>query len=672
MKITDIAEGYSIQEPIDRERYTDIPGLEGPFKMRNGAVVYYDPKEGKYYNRDTDMYISDEDFFAMDQDDFGRSGVDEAINPFSKTGKYLSKKKFDKEASKQGTGDDATRYARAKRRLKRKEDNAMLAKAYPGRGFDELKIEATQDVDEGSPGENKLSREVAGNLRLNKIYHIVVGKSLVKGRYKGRGNSHLLAFRLLEPAGTSFKKGEIIELHPSRVHTYDELKTEANQGGKTEHSGAKKGKGAYYGRKADAKQDSKKNRRANDKKAVEEEFGQEGEKLGDIKVFPSKMEGYGTVWEVKKLQSPSGKYAKPGDKPVWIRITREPFSSQEEAQAFAQKFAQKDKEGKDYASNFPKEGRESPKFKKGDKIEWRDGSKRMSGVIISVDPDRDGHVEYEVDTGAGSVGKLQNYSYVQQVDVIRKVDEANQVKTKEKKPKKVKPSKGGSSPHPYRGRLVGEAVDLKTLPQQLGSWAQSRGFRIDKTRLYPLDITQIEFIGYNAHGEQKHGAFIPQENRIYFFSNVTDFNEAKRKQGQSARDLVSNEFKKRSGYSLDDASQWYKDKKAEIEKNKAEFDKEFPTEDVFGSGSSTREKKKALQKILMDPHTPKDKDTLTAIRKRLAQLQAELGEGKDKPEAVKFNPVAKNMNTFNKAATMRDRKKDAKRGKVKHKNNPDY
>ena len=40
---------------------------------------------------------------------------------------------------------------------------------------------------------------------------------------------------------------------------------EANQGGKTEHSGAKKGKGAYYGRKKDAKQDSKKNRRNADK-----------------------------------------------------------------------------------------------------------------------------------------------------------------------------------------------------------------------------------------------------------------------------------------------------------------------------------------------------------------------------------------------------------------------
>ncbi len=36
---------------------------------------------------------------------------------------------------------------------------------------------------------------------------------------------------------------------------------EARQGGKTEHSGAKKGKGAYYGRKKEAKRDSNKNRR---------------------------------------------------------------------------------------------------------------------------------------------------------------------------------------------------------------------------------------------------------------------------------------------------------------------------------------------------------------------------------------------------------------------------
>lgn len=47
--------------------------------------------------------------------------------------------------------------------------------------------------------------------------------------------------------------------------------TEANQGGKTEHSGAKHGKGAYYGRKKDAKQDSNKNRRKADKDASMDE-----------------------------------------------------------------------------------------------------------------------------------------------------------------------------------------------------------------------------------------------------------------------------------------------------------------------------------------------------------------------------------------------------------------
>jgi hypothetical protein len=37
------------------------------------------------------------------------------------------------------------------------------------------------------------------------------------------------------------------------------------------------------------------------------------------------------------------------------------------------------------------------------------------------------------------------------------------------------------------------------------------------------------------------------------------------------------------------------------------------------------------------------------------------------PAGIKSNPVAKNMNRFNKAATHRDRKKDAKRGYQKHK-----
>ena len=39
---------------------------------------------------------------------------------------------------------------------------------------------------------------------------------------------------------------------------------------KTEHSGAKRGKGAFYGRKADAKRLSNKARRANGRREVQE------------------------------------------------------------------------------------------------------------------------------------------------------------------------------------------------------------------------------------------------------------------------------------------------------------------------------------------------------------------------------------------------------------------
>jgi hypothetical protein len=52
--------------PIDRERYTDLSheGLEGPFMLNSGKVVYYDTAEGKYYDRDSDMYLSNEEYEA--------------------------------------------------------------------------------------------------------------------------------------------------------------------------------------------------------------------------------------------------------------------------------------------------------------------------------------------------------------------------------------------------------------------------------------------------------------------------------------------------------------------------------------------------------------------------------------------------------------------------------
>ena len=49
--------GYTILQPIDTKRYTPMEGLEGPFMQPSGKVLYYDPAEGKYYDRDTDMYL---------------------------------------------------------------------------------------------------------------------------------------------------------------------------------------------------------------------------------------------------------------------------------------------------------------------------------------------------------------------------------------------------------------------------------------------------------------------------------------------------------------------------------------------------------------------------------------------------------------------------------------
>ena len=52
---------------IDREKYTERPGLEGPFSTKSGKVVYYDKQEGKYYDPSTDFYISHDDYQAMNE-----------------------------------------------------------------------------------------------------------------------------------------------------------------------------------------------------------------------------------------------------------------------------------------------------------------------------------------------------------------------------------------------------------------------------------------------------------------------------------------------------------------------------------------------------------------------------------------------------------------------------
>jgi hypothetical protein len=49
-----------------REQYHIRKGLEGPFNF-SGRVLYYDPKEGAYYDPRTDFYVSQEEMDALNQ-----------------------------------------------------------------------------------------------------------------------------------------------------------------------------------------------------------------------------------------------------------------------------------------------------------------------------------------------------------------------------------------------------------------------------------------------------------------------------------------------------------------------------------------------------------------------------------------------------------------------------
>jgi hypothetical protein len=54
---------YRIVRPMP-EGYEARKGLEGPFNF-DGRVLYYDPKEGKYYDPRTDFYVSHKEYFQI-------------------------------------------------------------------------------------------------------------------------------------------------------------------------------------------------------------------------------------------------------------------------------------------------------------------------------------------------------------------------------------------------------------------------------------------------------------------------------------------------------------------------------------------------------------------------------------------------------------------------------
>jgi len=50
--------GYRVLNTVDnmRDNYGPRRGLEGPFNF-SGRVLYYDPKEGQYYDPRSDFYV---------------------------------------------------------------------------------------------------------------------------------------------------------------------------------------------------------------------------------------------------------------------------------------------------------------------------------------------------------------------------------------------------------------------------------------------------------------------------------------------------------------------------------------------------------------------------------------------------------------------------------------
>ena len=105
---------------LDKSKYQQRKGLEGPFMTKSGQVVYYDKKFGQYYNSDTDMYIDFDDWKKMSEE-----------APANVTGTAVA-----------GTGDDSSTVVVKKkkelqgklmRRLKIKEalDRAVPDLEYP-------------------------------------------------------------------------------------------------------------------------------------------------------------------------------------------------------------------------------------------------------------------------------------------------------------------------------------------------------------------------------------------------------------------------------------------------------------------------------------------------------------------------------------------------------------
>jgi len=65
--------GYRVLNTVDamRDNYGPRKGLEGPFNF-SGRVLYYDAREGQYYDPRTDFYVEQSEMDAINEDFYQR------------------------------------------------------------------------------------------------------------------------------------------------------------------------------------------------------------------------------------------------------------------------------------------------------------------------------------------------------------------------------------------------------------------------------------------------------------------------------------------------------------------------------------------------------------------------------------------------------------------------
>jgi hypothetical protein len=65
--------GYRVLNTVDnmRDNYGPRKGLEGPFNF-SGRVLYYDAREGQYYDPRTDFYVDQEEINVINEEFYQR------------------------------------------------------------------------------------------------------------------------------------------------------------------------------------------------------------------------------------------------------------------------------------------------------------------------------------------------------------------------------------------------------------------------------------------------------------------------------------------------------------------------------------------------------------------------------------------------------------------------